>query len=55
MVASDLPSPNVGTLTISSATGVPEPSALLQTGAGLLLALAIIAFWRRESASTICS
>jgi hypothetical protein len=47
--------PQIGTLTVTSATGVPEPSALLQTGAGLLLALAVIAFWRRESASTICS
>jgi hypothetical protein len=43
------------TLTISSATGVPEPSALLQTGAGLLVGLAVIAFWLREPASATCS
>jgi len=45
----------LGTLTISNATGVPEPSVLLQTGAGLLLALAVIAFWRKEPSSTTCS
>jgi hypothetical protein len=55
MFLSDSPSPNAGTLTITSATGVPEPSTLLLTGAGLLLALAVIAFWRKESATTTCS
>jgi hypothetical protein len=55
MFLSDLPSPNAGTLSISSATGVPEPSTLLLTGAGLLGGLAIIAFWRKEPSSTTCS
>jgi len=48
-------SPIVGILTISNATGVPEPSALLLDAIGLLLGLAAIAFWRRESVSTTCS
>jgi hypothetical protein len=43
-------SPQAGTLTITSS--VPEPSALLQTGAGLLLAIGLIAFWQKEPAST---
>jgi hypothetical protein len=49
--------PQIGVLTISSssAVGVVEPSGLLQTGLGLLVGLAVIAFWRRESASTTCS
>jgi hypothetical protein len=51
----ELPAPQAGTLNISSATGVPEPSALLQTGAGLLLGVAVIAFWRKQPASVTCS
>jgi hypothetical protein len=38
----------LGTLTISTASDVPEPSALLQTGAALLIGLAVIAFWRKQ-------
>ena len=56
MVGSDLPSPQVGTRPISSAphphpgaTDTPEPSTLLQTGAGLLLGLGVIVFWRKQS------
>jgi hypothetical protein len=54
-VGSDV-GPQVGTLTISSAsTDVPEPFVLLQTGAGLLVGLAVITFWRKEPAGTTCS
>jgi len=50
----DTVSPQAGTLTITAATGVPEPSTLLLTAAGLLGGLAVIAFWRKESASATC-
>lgn len=40
----------VGTLTITSSS-VAEPSVLLQTGAGLLVGLAVIAFARKQDAS----
>jgi hypothetical protein len=52
---SAMPGP-IGMLTITrSSTDVPEPSTLVLTGAGLLVGLAVLAFWRKESASTTCS
>ena len=44
-----------GTLNVFGSTGVPEPSTLLLTDAGLLGGLAVIAFWRKEPSSTTCS